>query len=64
MTSDIDLIEGLKQQSPKTQQTMLDRYGRDVFAQVVRLVSTVEDAEEIYQDVFVKVFSHIKHCLQ
>ena len=60
MTSDIDLIEGLKKQSPKTQQTMLDRYGRDVFAQVVRLVSAVEDAEEIYQDVFVKVFSHIK----
>ena len=60
MTSDIDLIEGLKQQSPKTQQTMLDRYGRDVFAQVVRIVSAVEDAEEIYQDVFVKVFSHIK----
>ena len=60
MTSDIDLIEGLKQQSPKAQQTMLDRYGRDVFAQVVRLVSAVEDAEEVYQDVFVKVFNHIE----
>ena len=61
MTTDIDvhLIEGLRQQSPKAQQLMLERYGRGVFAQVVRLVPAVEDAEEVYQDVFVKVFKNI-----
>ena len=37
--TDTNLIEGLRQQSPKAQQQMLDRYGRDVFAQVIRLVS-------------------------
>ena len=57
--TETSLIEGLRQQSPKAQQEMLDRYGRDVFAQVVRLVSQTENAEEVYQDVFVKVFSHI-----
>ena len=72
--TDINLIEGLRKQSPKAQQQMLDRYGRDVFAQVIRLVdrygrdvfaqvirlvSVVENAEEVYQDVFIKVFKHI-----
>ena len=62
MTTDIDvhLIEGLRQQSPKAQQLMLERYGRGVFAQVARLVPALEDAEEVYQDVFVKVFKNIK----
>ena len=53
------MIAGLLQQSSKAQQLMLDRYGRDVFAQVVRLIPVVENAEEVYQDVFVKVFNNI-----
>ena len=57
--TDIDLIEGLRKQSPKAQRAMLDRYGRDVFAQVARLVPGVENAEEVYQDVFIKVFAYI-----
>lgn len=57
--SDIDLIEGLLKRDPKALQTMLDRFGRDVFAQVVRLIPVVENAEEVYQDVFIKVFSNI-----
>ncbi len=61
MTTDIDvnLIEGLRRQSSKAQQQMLERYGSDVFAQVTRLVPVLEDAEEVYQDVFVKVFKNI-----
>lgn len=57
--TDTNMIAGLLQQSPKAQQQMLDRYGRDVFAQVVRLIPVVENAEEVYQDVFVKVFTYI-----
>jgi len=57
--TEIHLIEGLKRQSPKAQQELIDHYGREVFAQVVRLVAVTENAEEVYQDVFVKVFSHI-----
>ena len=57
--TDINLLHGLREQSPQAQQQALDRYGRDVFAQVVRLIPVVENAEEVYQDVFIKVFRNI-----
>ena len=57
--TDINLLQGLRRQSPQAQQQALDRYGRDVFAQVVRLIPVVENAEEVYQDVFIKVFRNI-----
>ena len=57
--TDINLLQGLRKQSPKAQQQTLERYGRDVFAQVVRLVPVVENAEEVYQDVFIKVFKNV-----
>lgn len=56
----IDLIPGLREQNPKAQRLALERYGNDVFAQVARLLPAVEDAEEVYQDVFVKVFKNIR----
>jgi RNA polymerase sigma-70 factor (ECF subfamily) len=59
MESDLNLIQGLRQQCPKAQQQLLERYGNDVFAQVARLVPVLENAEEVYQDVFVKVFMNI-----
>lgn len=57
--TEIHIIEGLRRQSPKMQQQALELYGNLVWAQVVRLVTAVQDAEEVYQDVFVKVFSNI-----
>ena len=57
--TDIDLIKGLVEQSPKAQKLTLQRYGNEVFAQVARLLPSTEDAEEVYQDVFVKVFRNI-----
>lgn len=57
-TEMINLVEGLRKQSPKAQKLVLERYGGYVFSQVVRLVTNTEDAEEVYQDVFVKVFSN------
>ena len=57
--TDIDLIKGLREQSPKAQKLLLQRYGNEVFAQVARLLPSTEDAEEVYQDVFVKVFRNI-----
>ena len=57
--TEANLIEGLLKQKRGAQQQMLDCYGRDVFAQIARLVPAIEDAEEVYQDVFVKVFKHI-----
>ena len=57
--TEINLLEGLRKQSPKAQQTMLERYGNAVFAQVARLIPRPENAEEVYQDVFIKVFKNI-----
>ena len=57
--TETDLIAGLRKQSPKAQQETIDRYGREVFALVVRLVAVTENAEEVYQDVFMKVFRNI-----
>ena len=57
--TDIHLIRGLREQSPKAQRMTLERYGNDVFAQVARMLPAVVDAEEVYQDVFVKVFRNI-----
>ncbi|MCQ2196632.1 MAG: sigma-70 family RNA polymerase sigma factor [Bacteroidaceae bacterium] len=59
--TEISLVEGLRKQSPKTQRHVLERYGGFVFSQVARLVPGNEDAEEVYQDVFVKVFSNIEN---
>lgn len=56
---EINMIRGLKERSPKAQQMMVERYGRHVFSQVARLLPSVEDAEEVYQDVFLKVFLNI-----
>ena len=58
-TDKINLIQGLRKQSPKAQQQALDRYGRDVFALVARLITGTENVEEVYQDVFIKVFRYI-----
>ena len=57
--TEVSLIKGLQKQNRSAQQQMLDRYGRDVFAQIARLITAIEDAEEVYQDVFVKVFKNI-----
>lgn len=54
-----NMIEGLRKHQPHAQQTMIKLYGNHVFNQVVRLVLIVEDAEEIYQDIFLKVFHNI-----
>lgn len=58
--TDIHLIQELRKQSSKAQQMTLERYGNAVFAQVARLIPVLENAEEVYQDVFIKVFRNIK----
>ena len=57
--AELELIEELRRQNPKAQWLTLQRYGKGIFAQVARSVPGKEDAEEVYQDVFVKAFTHI-----
>ena len=54
-----ELIEALRQHDRQAQRQVLEHYGCEVFALVVRLLTSREDAEEAYQDVFVKVFQGI-----
>lgn len=55
-----DIIKGLRAGSAKAQHELLERYGRRVFSQILTMVQRPEEAEEVYQDVFVSAFSHIR----
>ena len=54
-----NLISDLRQRKPAACQQLLMEYGPIVFRMVQRIVSCREDAEEVYQDVFVKALRGI-----
>lgn len=54
------LIHDLRQQKRTAQQQLLDSYGPTVFRLVLHIVNRMEDAEEVYQDVFVKALNNIE----
>ena len=54
-----ELIRGVIRNDRYAQQRMLQAYGRMVFGQIARIITSQEDAEEVYQDVFVKVFRYM-----
>ena len=53
------LISDLQQHQPAACQRLLSTYGPMVFRMVQRIVPSHEDAEEVYQDVFVKALRNI-----
>ena len=55
----IKIVHLLRKQNPRAQQQVLEQYGSFVWAQVTRLIASLEDAEEVYQDTFIKVFKNI-----
>lgn len=59
MDKENDIVEGLRRNRKDAQRHLLQQYGEKVFAQITRIVLRQEDAEEVYQDVFVKAFRHI-----
>lgn len=54
--SDAYYISRIKEGDAECFGCLLDRYSRRIFALIVRIVENREDAEEITQDVFLKVF--------
>ncbi|MBR6828171.1 MAG: sigma-70 family RNA polymerase sigma factor [Prevotella sp.] len=54
------LINDLRQHQPAACQQLLTEYGPTVFRMVQRIVTRREDAEEVYQDVFVKALRGIE----
>ncbi len=59
MNRDEDILKGLRKNHGDAQRLLLQRHGDMVFSQILRIVSRREDAEEVYQDVFMKVFRSI-----
>ena len=53
------LISNLRQHQPAACRRLLTEYGPAVFRMVQRIVTRREDAEEVYQDVFVKALRGI-----
>ncbi len=53
---DADLVSGLKSRNPASYQLLLSRYQSPVYSFVCRLIDDPADAEDVTQDVFVKVF--------
>ncbi|MBQ6964170.1 MAG: sigma-70 family RNA polymerase sigma factor [Bacteroidaceae bacterium] len=58
-TENNNLIPDLLQQKRTAQERLLTLYGQMVFRLVARIVERREDAEEVYQDVFIKAFRNI-----
>ena len=54
------LIEGCKAQKPAAQRLMYARFSGQLFATAIRHTNSREDAEDVLQDSFVKIFRHIK----
>lgn len=54
-----DFINHLRQGNLTAQQRLLTDYGPSVFRLIMRIVGRQEDAEEVYQDVFVKALDKI-----
>ena len=54
------LIDGCKAQKPAAQRLMYARFSGQLFATAIRHTNSREDAEDVLQDSFVKIFKHIK----
>ncbi|MGB3608632.1 MAG: RNA polymerase sigma factor [Psychroserpens sp.] len=58
--SETEFITQLKNQDQEAYSKLLDDFQQKVFATCISFVPNVEDAEDIAQDVFVKIFKSIK----
>jgi RNA polymerase sigma-70 factor (ECF subfamily) len=58
------LIEGCKAQRPSAQRELYSRFSGQLFATAIRHTNAREDAEDVLQDSFVKIFKHIKSYRQ
>jgi RNA polymerase sigma-70 factor (ECF subfamily) len=59
-STDHDLVVLARTGSEKAYRELLDRYQRPVFSLVYRMVRDREQAEDIAQETFVKVFNHLE----
>lgn len=60
MTSDEKLIKGCVNNDRQSQHALYSRYGRKMMMVCQRYTGTAEDAEDVLQEGFIRVFSHIR----
>ena len=56
---DRDIVAGCKADKPQSQRQLYDKYCRLVMGMVFRYTQNIFDAEDVAQDVFIKVFMNI-----
>jgi len=54
-----EIIKGCSKNDPKCQKMLFDRFSGKMFAVCIRYTSSLEDAEDVLQDGFVRVFNYI-----
>lgn len=54
-----ELVVGCQQQQPRAQRAFYERYQTRMLGICVRYARTVAEAEDIFQEAFIKVFTHI-----
>ena len=54
-----DLVAGCQQRQPRAQRAFYERYQTRMLGVCVRYARTVAEAEDIFQEAFIKVFAHI-----
>jgi len=59
MNSDSDILKGCIRQKPRAQRELFDKYGKQLLGICMRYASCREEAEDILQEGFVKIFNHI-----
>ncbi len=57
--SEAEIIEGCKIFSPKAQKALYDLYARPMMGLCVRYMKSKPEAEDVFQEAFVKVFKYI-----
>jgi len=55
----LELIEGCKSQRSSAQRELYSKFSGQLFATAIRHTNAREDAEDVLQDSFVKIFKHI-----
>ena len=56
---DADLVRGLKERRSKSYELLLERYQTAIYTYTCRLLGESAEAEDVTQDVFVKVFRKV-----
>lgn len=57
-STDTELIQGLQAQQVNALDRLYDRYGRLVFGVALRILKNVEEAEDLTQEIFLKVWQN------